>query len=111
MLLDCVSYNIIITGFVWAGRLMESLNIFRELQRTKFNRTQFPFATMLSVAATETNLKMGKQIHAQALVTEVGSDILVGNALVDMYAKCDRFQDANVIFASLPLEARFHGPL
>ncbi|KAF5790868.1 putative tetratricopeptide-like helical domain superfamily, DYW domain-containing protein [Helianthus annuus] len=102
LLLDCVSYNVIITGFVWAGRLTESLNIFRELQRTKFNRKQFPFATMLSVAATETNLKMGKQIHAQALVTEAGSDILVGNALVDMYAKCDRFQDANVIFASLP---------
>nr|XP_043614414.1 putative pentatricopeptide repeat-containing protein At2g01510 [Erigeron canadensis]XP_043614415.1 putative pentatricopeptide repeat-containing protein At2g01510 [Erigeron canadensis] len=101
-LLDCVSYNVIITGFVWAGRLKESLNLFRELQRTSFDRKQFPFATMLSLAATEGNLKMGLQIHAQALVTEANFDILVGNGLVDMYAKCDRFEEASVIFASLP---------
>ncbi|KAK1432662.1 hypothetical protein QVD17_09560 [Tagetes erecta] len=102
MLLDCVSYNVIITGFVWAGKLEEALNLFRELQWTDFNRKQFPFATMLSLAATETNLKLGKQIHAQALVTEANLDVLAGNALVDMYAKCDRFEEANVIFASLP---------
>ncbi|KAI3725913.1 hypothetical protein L1987_65709 [Smallanthus sonchifolius] len=102
LVLDCVSYNVIITGFVWAGQLKESLNLFRELQWTNFNRKQFPFATMLSLAATETNLKLGQQIHAQALVTEASLDVLVGNALVDMYAKCDRFEEANVIFASLP---------
>ncbi|KAD6118762.1 hypothetical protein R6Q59_024945 [Mikania micrantha] len=102
MLLDCVSYNVIIAGFVWAGRLKESLNLFHELQLTNFNRKQFPFSTMLSLAASETNLKLGKQIHAQALVTQASLDILVGNALVDMYAKCDRFEEANLIFASLP---------
>lgn len=101
-LLDCVSYNVIITGFVWAGKLNESLNLFRELQWTNFNRKQFPFATMLSLAANELNLDMGRQIHAQALVTEANLDILIGNALVDMYAKCDRFEEANMIFASLP---------
>ncbi|KAL8251387.1 hypothetical protein R6Q59_035080 [Mikania micrantha] len=57
---------------------------------------------MLSLAASEINLKLGKQIHAQALVTQDSLDILVGNALVDMYAKCDRFGEANLIFASLP---------
>ncbi|KAK9067390.1 hypothetical protein SSX86_014718 [Deinandra increscens subsp. villosa] len=102
LLLDCVSYNVIITGFVWAGQLKKSLNLFRELQWTNFNRKQFPFATMLSLAATEVNLKLGKQIHAQALVTEANLDIQVGNALVDMYAKCDRFEEANLIFATLP---------
>ncbi|XP_023759210.1 putative pentatricopeptide repeat-containing protein At2g01510 [Lactuca sativa] len=99
--LDCVSYNVIITGFAWAGRLKESLNLFHELQLSSFDRKQFPFATMLSLAANETNLKMGRQIHAQILVTEANSDIQVSNALVDMYARCDRFEEANVIFSSL----------
>ncbi|KVI00821.1 Pentatricopeptide repeat-containing protein [Cynara cardunculus var. scolymus] len=99
---DCVSYNVIITGFVWAGKVKESLDIFHELQSTSFNRKQFPFATMLSLAATELNLKIGRQIHAQAMVTEADSDILVGNALVDMYARCDSFEEAKAIFASLP---------
>ncbi|XP_071731252.1 putative pentatricopeptide repeat-containing protein At2g01510 [Rutidosis leptorrhynchoides] len=104
-LLDCVSYNVIITGFVWAGRLKESLNLFHELQSTSFNRKEFPFATMLSVASTLGSLKMGRQIHTQALVTGAVMDVLVGNTLLDMYAKCDGFEEANVIFGTLPHES------
>ncbi|KAI3782863.1 hypothetical protein L2E82_12921 [Cichorium intybus] len=100
--LDCVSYNVIITGFVWAGKLKGSLDLFNELQLTSFDRKQFPFASMLSLAANETNLKFGRQIHAQTLVTDAHSDVRVSNALVDMYARCDRFEEANIIFSSLP---------
>ncbi|KAL4571894.1 hypothetical protein LXL04_018661 [Taraxacum kok-saghyz] len=98
---DCVSYNVIITGLVWAGKLKESLNLFHELQLTSFDRKQFPFATMLSVAANEINLEMGRQIHAQTVITDADSDVKVSNALVDMYARCDRFEEANVIFSAL----------
>ncbi|KAK2968780.1 hypothetical protein RJ640_028173 [Escallonia rubra] len=99
--LDGVSYNVIITGYMWSGLIKESLSLFRELQFTKFDRRQYPFATMLSLAANTENVDMGRQIHAQALVTTAQTEILVGNALVDMYAKCDRFEEANVIFANL----------
>ncbi|KAK9271757.1 hypothetical protein L1049_002120 [Liquidambar formosana] len=99
--LDGVSYNVIISGYAWYGQHKESLNLFRELQFTRFDRRQFPFATILSMAANELDFEMGRQIHSQAIVTTADSEILVGNSLVDMYAKCGRFEEAERIFANL----------
>ncbi|XP_057437591.1 putative pentatricopeptide repeat-containing protein At2g01510 [Lotus japonicus] len=99
--LDGISYNVLITCSAWSGRIEESLELFRELQFTRFDRRQFPFATLLSIAANAFNLEMGRQIHSQTVVTAAISEILVGNSLVDMYAKCDQFGEANKIFANL----------
>ncbi|KAM3327128.1 hypothetical protein P3S67_002254 [Capsicum chacoense] len=88
--LDGVSCNIIITGYAWNEQYEKSFNLFKRLQVTSFDRKNFPFAVMLSVAATEQNLTMGRQIHAQAMVTTADSEVQAGNALVDMYAKCEK---------------------
>ncbi|KAI9084021.1 hypothetical protein K1719_034017 [Acacia pycnantha] len=98
---DGVSYNVLITCYAWNGQLRESLDLFRELQYTKFDRRQFPFSTILSIAANTLNLVLGRQIHSQAIATTADSEIKVGNALVDMYAKCGKFDEANRIFANL----------
>ena len=73
---DGISYNVLITCCAWNGRVEESLELFRELQFTRFDRRQFPFATLLSIAANSLNLEMGRQIHSQAIVTEAISEIL-----------------------------------
>ncbi|KAI5674926.1 hypothetical protein M9H77_05876 [Catharanthus roseus] len=99
--LDGVSYNIIITGYANNEQYEESVNIFRRLQLTRFNRRGFPFETMLSIAANVLNLEMGRQIHAQTILTMANSEVPVANALVDMYAKCSKFDEANIIFANL----------
>ncbi|XVF13835.1 hypothetical protein REPUB_Repub09cG0002600 [Reevesia pubescens] len=99
--LDGISYNVIITCFAWFGQHEEAIRLFRELQFTRFNQRQFPFATMLSIAANALDLQMGQQIHSLAIVTTADSELLVGNSLVDMYAKCGRFEEAEKIFRSL----------
>nr|KYP63551.1 Putative pentatricopeptide repeat-containing protein At2g01510 family [Cajanus cajan] len=98
---DGISYNVLVTCYAWNGRMEESLELFRELQYTRFDRRQFPFATLLSIAANALSLEMGRQIHSQTLVTNAISDSLVGNAVVDMYAKCGKFGEAKRIFADL----------
>ncbi|CAO2828675.1 unnamed protein product [Amaranthus hypochondriacus] len=99
--IDCVSYNIIISGNAREGKYEKSLALFQELQGTKFDRKNFPFATMLSIAADTANLEMGRQIHCQSIVTSALSELKVGNALLDMYARCGRFDEANLIFRKL----------
>ncbi|KAM3249645.1 hypothetical protein P3L10_011415 [Capsicum annuum] len=76
-------------------------NLFDEMPELCMEWTNFPFAVMLNVAATEQNLTMGRQIHAQAVVTTADSEVQAGNALVDMYAKCEKFDEANREFANL----------
>ncbi|GFQ03331.1 putative pentatricopeptide repeat-containing protein at2g01510 [Phtheirospermum japonicum] len=100
--LDGVSYNIIITSYAWNGKLDECLSLFKELRLTNFSRRNYPFATMLSLAAIAQGIEMGKQIHAQTTLTNADLEIQVANALIDMYAKCGKFPEANTLFKKLP---------
>ncbi|XP_058093755.1 putative pentatricopeptide repeat-containing protein At2g01510 [Magnolia sinica] len=95
---DGVSYNVIITSYAWNGQNKESLDLFRALQFSGFDRKQYPFASILSVAAVQSDFEIGRQIHAQAILTSAESDILVGNSLIDMYAKCGHIDVAEMIF-------------
>lgn len=96
--LDCVSYNVIITSYAWNGQSKESLELFRELQFMGFDRKQYPFASVLNIAAAIPDLQIGMQIHGQAIITSTETDILVGNSLIDMYAKCGSMETAEMIF-------------
>ncbi|KAJ4831995.1 hypothetical protein Tsubulata_017912 [Turnera subulata] len=103
---DGISYNVVVTACANAAKIGESINLFRELQFTEFDRKNFPFATMLSIAANTRELRMGQKLHAQSIMSTADSDVLVGNSLVDMYAKCDRFDKARRIFVNLRSKSR-----
>ncbi|KAK6912906.1 Pentatricopeptide repeat [Dillenia turbinata] len=72
-----VSYNMIITAHAWNGQLEQSLDLFRELRFTRFDRRQFPFATLFSIATNTLDVGMGRQIHMHAIVTTAEEGILV----------------------------------
>ncbi|KAI4340769.1 hypothetical protein MLD38_025576 [Melastoma candidum] len=76
---DCISFNVIITGYAWEGRIGDCLELFDVLKRTTFDRRQFPFATLLSITANNNILIMGRQIHCQAAVSSACSEIPVAN--------------------------------
>lgn len=99
--LDGISYNVVITGNAWNGQFKESFDLFRQLQFTRFDRRQFPFATLLSIATNSLNLKLGRQIHCQVIAVGANFEPVVENALVDMYAKCDRYGEAQKIFENI----------
>ena len=99
--LDGISYNVVITGHAWNGQFEESFDLFRQLQFTRFDRRQFPFATLLSIATNTLNWRIGRQIHCQAIAVGAYLDPVVENSLVDMYAKCDRYEEAQKIFENI----------
>ncbi|PKA62181.1 Putative pentatricopeptide repeat-containing protein [Apostasia shenzhenica] len=95
---DNVSYNVMISGYAWEGFSEELARLFKELQLTSLEREQFPFASLLSVAGSLPDLEMGRRIHAQVIIAGAQSKDLVGNALIDMYAKCGELQTAELLF-------------
>ncbi|OAY78079.1 putative pentatricopeptide repeat-containing protein [Ananas comosus] len=95
---DNVSYNVMISGYAWNGCVREFLDLFREMQLMGFDRKACPFASLLSVAGAVPSVQMGRQIHAQVIITDSASDDLVGNALIDMYSKCGMLDVAEMIF-------------
>jgi pentatricopeptide repeat protein len=44
----------------------------------------------------------GTLVHEQLIQTECDSDVVVGNSLVDMYAKCGSCDDALKVFNNMP---------
>ncbi|MQM00830.1 hypothetical protein Taro_033569 [Colocasia esculenta] len=95
---DTVSYGAIISGCLQNGNVQEALHIFRKMQAS---RTEPDVATMVGVIPACSHLaavQHGRCSHGHVIVRGLSSDISICNALIDMYAKCGRINDARDIF-------------
>eukprot|EP01018_Ginkgo_biloba_P029873 Gb_06985 [translate_table: standard] len=97
-----MSWNLMIIGYVENGLCEEALNLFCAMQHTDTEPNQFTIATALSACARLSTLKQGKQVQAHSIRTGFDSYVPVGNALVDMYAKCGSLEDAYQVFVGMP---------
>ncbi|KAH9322530.1 hypothetical protein KI387_017169 [Taxus chinensis] len=95
---EVVSWNAMIAGYAQNGQCEEGLEVFCLMQRAGMKPNPFTFGSVLSACASLVNLEQGKLIHAYILKSGVESDVFVGSALVDMYAKCGSIDDASNLF-------------
>lgn len=110
---DIVSWNTIITGFVVCGYHEDALIMLHEMQTTKRNNdtennvefrlkpNSITLMTVLPGCASLVALAKGREIHAYAIRNALATDIAVGSALVDMYAKCGCLDIARRVFDSM----------
>ncbi|XP_042496608.1 pentatricopeptide repeat-containing protein At4g08210 [Macadamia integrifolia] len=122
------SWNTIIAGYSKEGRMVEALNLFQQMpepnvvswntiiagltlkesvQALEFTSTmhrkgirfdQFTFPCVLKVCGSLHLLTVGQQIHCYVVKSGFDSDCYTGSALVDMYAKCTRVDEATKFF-------------
>ncbi|KAJ0982865.1 hypothetical protein J5N97_011120 [Dioscorea zingiberensis] len=100
---DLVSWNTMITGCIITGHFSEAFQLLSQMQRTRntdeeqdmdaivntnYKPNNISLITVLPACATLAALAKGKEIHAYAVRNSLASDVAVGSALVDMYAKC-----------------------
>ncbi|XP_021911308.1 pentatricopeptide repeat-containing protein At3g02330, mitochondrial, partial [Carica papaya] len=97
-----VSWSAIIAGCVQNDQFVEGLELFKEMQLAETGVSQSTFASVFRSCAALSVLRLGTQLHAHALKNDFGSDVIVGTATLDMYAKCDSMLDARELFNSLP---------
>ncbi|KAL6961093.1 hypothetical protein U1Q18_038857 [Sarracenia purpurea var. burkii] len=98
-----VSWSAVIAGCVQNEELVGGLELFKEMQSEGIGVSQSVYASVFRSCAGLSAVRLGSQLHAHALKADFGSDIIVGTATVDMYAKCDRLLDARNLFNSLPI--------
>ncbi|XP_022899055.1 pentatricopeptide repeat-containing protein At3g57430, chloroplastic [Olea europaea var. sylvestris] len=114
---DIVSWNTMITGYVVCGYYEDALILLHKMQiaETKDDKddlddnimfllkpNSITLMTVLPSCAGLTALSKGKEIHAYAIRNVLESDVAVGSALVDMYAKCGCLNLARRVFESMP---------
>eukprot|EP01018_Ginkgo_biloba_P031949 Gb_23267 [translate_table: standard] len=98
---DVVLWNVIVAGYAQNGYGKEALKLFSEMIFVGIMPDEFTFGTLLSACGNLPALEQGKQIHVHVIRIGFESSVVVGSALVDMYAKCGSIEDAGMAFNTM----------
>ncbi|XP_057840083.1 pentatricopeptide repeat-containing protein At2g13600 [Cryptomeria japonica] len=96
------SWSVLITAYKRHGLPKEALTLFKQLQKSNVQLNRFIFASILPACAKLGALEQGMDIHKSIIRNGFSSDVVVGNALIDMYAKCGSFHKARKLFDKMP---------
>ena len=95
---DVVTWNVMIGGFAQHGLGHEAFSLFLQMQRGGFVPDAITYVSILSACASAGALEWVKEVHSHALRAGLESDLRVGTALVNMYAKSGSIDDARLVF-------------
>ncbi|URE00542.1 PPR repeat, partial [Musa troglodytarum] len=95
---DVFTWTSMISGLAQNDRMNEALDLFQEMLLTGVEPNGMTVASAISACASLQALDNGKELHSYAIRIGCSHSILVGNSLIDMYAKCGRLEDAQRIF-------------
>ncbi|XP_010931098.1 pentatricopeptide repeat-containing protein At5g04780, mitochondrial [Elaeis guineensis] len=97
-----VSWNTMIAGHTHYGEDREALKLFLQMHREGTTLSEFTLSSVLCACASRSAVIESKQLHALALKTAVDSNVFVGTAVLDVYAKCNMIDDACLVFDEMP---------
>eukprot|EP01018_Ginkgo_biloba_P026225 Gb_06173 [translate_table: standard] len=95
---NVVVWNAMIGGHVQNGHANEALKLLIQMQSISIKPNSRTIASVLPACANLAALQQGKQIHNYVIRNEFESDIFVESALIDMYAKCGKIENAHKVF-------------
>ncbi|XP_057854693.2 pentatricopeptide repeat-containing protein At2g13600 isoform X2 [Cryptomeria japonica] len=99
---DVVSFNGMIAGYAQNGHFEKALELFRQMPQTGVQPDRLTFVNILLACGKMGYLELGIDIHQSINRRGYSSDVGVGYALIDMYAKCNSIQRARELFDTMP---------
>ncbi|MCO5579401.1 hypothetical protein L7F22_033256 [Adiantum nelumboides] len=101
---DLTSWTTLISGYARHGQAQDALNCFEQMQQKGVSPDAVTFACVLKACGNIRATAKGQQIHHEvARQGLLGSSVILGNALVDMYAKCGALDKAQRLLEKLSL--------
>ncbi|XP_057873560.2 pentatricopeptide repeat-containing protein At4g21065 [Cryptomeria japonica] len=99
---NVVSWNTMIAGYAQHGYVEKVLETFKQMQFTGLKPNSSTYASILRVCAKIGALDQGMEFHKRIFESGFLGDVLVANALIDMYAKCGSIRKAAELFEKMP---------
>lgn len=99
---DVVTYTSMLRGFVQAGDIHDAFWIFQSMQDEGIEPNEASFVSIMKACVTAGYLDLGMLVHDHILQAGYGSNLVVCNATIDMYATCGTMIDALKVFHKLP---------
>ncbi|KAI5059673.1 hypothetical protein GOP47_0025992 [Adiantum capillus-veneris] len=99
---DVVSWNILIAGYAEHGHGQEAFNCFKRMKLEGFNPNTITFLSVLKAVVSTQAAGQGEEVYAQIESNVfLKTDIIIGNAVIDMYGKCGMLSKAQGVFDEL----------
>ncbi|KAK9668902.1 hypothetical protein RND81_13G094800 [Saponaria officinalis] len=93
-----VGWNSIIAGYALHGYSEEALSLYYEMQDSGVAMDHFTFSIVVRICARLGSLEHAKQAHAGLVRHGFSLDTVANTALVDLYSKWGRIDDARNLF-------------
>ncbi|XVF14301.1 hypothetical protein REPUB_Repub09cG0047000 [Reevesia pubescens] len=100
---DIVTWNAMIAGYVLCGECEKALEMFEEMKNAGERPDEVTMLSLLNACADFGNLQVGIEMHwsLSEMLSSSGFNCLLGNALIDMYAKCGSIGRALEVFREM----------
>ncbi|EEF31104.1 pentatricopeptide repeat-containing protein, putative [Ricinus communis] len=100
---DVVSFNIMITGCAKQGCGLEAIQLLYDMMALDLKPDEFTMLGLLVSCGKLGEARFGKTVHAwiERRKSITSSNLILGNALLDMYVKCQELDLAHRTFSAL----------
>ena len=96
-----IRWNIMIGGYVQHNRGKDAMQLFHQMRQEHVQADEITYVSILKACASPLSLKWGREVHVLIRRDGLESDIRVGTALIQMYAKCGSIEEARQAFDNL----------
>ncbi|XP_078430222.1 pentatricopeptide repeat-containing protein At2g13600-like [Wolffia australiana] len=98
---NVVLWNVMILGYDQNYMNCEAMNTFLAMRRSGSKPDNITLSCVLDVCSSTSAQAWGIQVHALSHKTGFERDVIVGSAIVDMYAKCGQLWSATLSFSDI----------
>lgn len=94
-------WNVLIRGYAWNGPYEAAISLYHQMLEYGLAPDNFTFPFVLKACSALSAIEEGRNIHEHAIRTGWETDVFVGAALIDMYAKCGCVRSAREVFDNI----------
>ncbi|KAK0596328.1 hypothetical protein LWI29_014694 [Acer saccharum] len=81
-------WNVLIRGYAWSGPYEVAIRLYHRMNEYGLVPNNFTFLFVLKACSALSSIERGRKIHEDVIRSKWEKDVLVGSALIDMYANC-----------------------
>ncbi|KAJ4961234.1 hypothetical protein NE237_021144 [Protea cynaroides] len=98
---NIVTWNCMIAGYVECGHFSKAFKLFDMIHWEKLKPDEVTMLGLISACRNSGELNHGIRVHTYAQKSGLHEKTVVGNALIDMYAKCGSMSRAKMVFDNM----------